>query len=321
MNALYLPARAKLNLTLRIVGRREDGYHLLETLYHAIDWHDDLWMAATPKALELEVVSGSARSTAPVTADNLVVRALDSLRIAVGATSGFCVRLHKRIPTGGGLGGGSSDAAAALRLGNALLGAPLDGAALVGLARRLGADVPFFLAGGSQWGTGIGDELAPVAVAARHFVLVVPPFECPTAEVYKNHGAHWNDGRPQVSPSAASITTTSGHTTPKGVVRVSYSNDLERAAEIVRPALSELRQRAAELGEVSVHLTGSGSTLFVGHDDEAAAARCARALRPLEAEGVRIVRTVSAVSSDVPVSAAWPDDPGDRAGRWRSRAT
>ena len=308
MDALYLPARAKLNLQLRIVGRRADGYHLLETLFHAVELHDDVFVARVDgDGIALAVAADGPRTAVPAGADNLVVRALAALTAAAGEAVGFRVLLRKRIPAGGGLGGGSSDAAAALRLGNELLDEPLSAQQLFRIGAALGADVPFFFFGQSQWGRGVGDELSPVAVPASHFVLLVPPFDCPTAEVYKNHAAHWNDGGPQGRNAAASIPST-GPCNGSGALRIQLSNDLERAAEIVRPALAVLRRRAAEMGKVSVHLTGSGSTLFVACDGEQDAIRCVRDLEPLRAEGVDLLRTRSAPRTDVPVTVPWPDE-------------
>ncbi|MCA8952833.1 MAG: 4-(cytidine 5'-diphospho)-2-C-methyl-D-erythritol kinase [Planctomycetes bacterium] len=301
MTVLYLPARAKLNLVLRVVGRRPDGYHLLETLFHTIELCDELWLEAQGGGdIELALTGGGAGI--PGDGDNLVVRALRALAAASGTGIGFRARLAKRIPAGGGLGGGSSDAAAALRLGNALLAEreparALSSAGLHELARGLGADVPFLLEGGSRWGHGIGDELHPAAVPPMQFVLLVPPYPCPTAEVYKFHAAHWNDGGAQGtcvrqrSPAASD-----------GILRIEFSNDLTMAAEAVRPELAELRQRAGALAGVPAHVTGSGSTLFLAFPAaaDAAVAAALQALAPLRQEGVGLVRTRSAGGLDPP---------------------
>jgi len=292
-DALYLPARAKLNLFLRIVGRRADGYHLLETLFHAIELHDDLTVASARSGIELRVTAdeGLAVPTGP---DNLVVKALANLAEAAGHAGGFAARLHKRIPSGAGLGGGSSDAAAALRLGNELLQHPLDGPQLARLAVGLGADVPFFLRSGSQWGSGIGDVLSPAEVEPQHFVLLLPPFGCPTADVYKNYSALWKcSSRQDKVPAAVPDTRDTK-------VAVRLGNDLERAAELVQPALAGLRRQVVESGYPDVRMTGSGSALFVVCADEVAARRCEQTLAALPAAGVRIVRTRSAGALDSP---------------------
>lgn len=310
MNARFLPARAKLNLVLRVVGRRADGYHLLETLFHALELHDDLTVVRAPHGVRLEVTADESRLCVGAGPDNLVARALAALGAAAGARHGFAAALHKRIPHGGGLGGGSSDAAAALRLGNALLDRPLPEPALRALAASLGADVPFFLRGGSQWGRGIGDELSPASVPGRHFVLVLPPYGCPTAEVYKNHAALWNSGRPQDTVPPVTVPDTRDSALPTGFV-----NDLEPAAERVRPALGALRCRVAARGYAGVRMTGSGSTLFVACDDEAAALRCVSDLAVLADEGTRLLVTKSAPARSDPIEdRCWPE-PGASGGR------
>jgi 4-diphosphocytidyl-2-C-methyl-D-erythritol kinase len=303
VNAVYLPARAKLNLVLRIVGRRADGYHLLETLFHALELHDDLWVMPQPSGCDLEVSSDAEHLLVPGGPDNLVVRALQRLVDAVGCRHGFRAHLHKRIPHGGGLGGGSSDAAAALRLANQLLEHPLDAAGLQQVAVGLGADVPFFLRGGSKWGHGIGEELQPAQVPPLHFVLLLPPFGCPTVDVYKNHAALWIGGPPQVSVSSVTVPNIRD-----SAVRIGFRNDLEPAAERVRPELAVLRRRVADLGHSEVRMTGSGSTLFVACADGLAAERCVHDLDRLRDEGIRLVVTRSAAPQlDQAQHAAWPE--------------
>ncbi len=296
--ALRLFCPAKLNLYLRICGRRADGYHLLETLLQPIDLGDDLVARRLPGGLSLSITADDARDLLPVTDDNLVLRAARAYLAATGIQHGFAFHVHKRIPHGGGLGGGSSDAAAALRLCNALSGDRIDAAALYALARPLGADVPFFLGSGAQWGSGVGDELEPHAVAPLHFTLLVPPFGCPTAAVYKNFAANWNQAF-----DAASIRC----------VRDSYHNDfasrrfvndLAAAAERVRPELTQLRHRAEALG-VFTAMTGSGSTLFATADSAASARLDRQRLAPLLADGVRLLAARSVAGAFEPMATDW----------------
>ncbi len=301
MTCLHLRAPAKLNLALRVVGRRADGYHELVTLFHAIDLCDDLYVAADCAGVQFTATAADPTLAVPVDASNLVVRALQLLREHAGA-AGFRAHLHKRIPHGGGLGGGSSDAAAALRLGNALLPRPLAAAELHPLAARLGADVPFCLAGGSQWGRGVGDQLAPATdVPHLHFVLVVPPFGCPTVDVYKNFAAEWHGGAPQATLDPLTV--------PQNwdaAVRMGFPNDLEAAACRVRPELATLRTAVAELGHPEVRMTGSGSTWFVACQDAAAAARCRVDLQPLERRGIRLLPVASFGPAAAPEEHPWP---------------
>lgn len=286
--ALHLRCHAKLNLVLRVLGRRADGYHLLETLLHPLQLHDELWMARAGHGIALRLEAETERCRVDAGDDNLVVRAARLLLERTGAGGGFRCLLRKRIPAGAGLGGGSSDAAATLRLGNALLGEPLSRGELLPLARRLGADVPFFLAGGSQWGRGIGDELTPQPVESMHFLLLMPPFGCPTAEVYKTYAAELNSARQQ-----ASIPLSSAPPFRDPDVRGGLVNDLEAAAERIRPELGGLRRRLEARGFGGARMAGSGSTLFLTFADAAALAAAEDALRDLEAEAVRLVATGS----------------------------
>lgn len=286
---LCLPARAKLNLVLRVVGRRADGYHLLETLFHALELHDDVELELDARGIELAVTADDPALAVGAGPDNLVAKALARFAAAAEYGGGFRARLHKRIAAGGGLGGGSSDAAAALRLANALLGEPLSAAELAAIASPLGADVTFFLRGGSQWGRGIGDELSPASVAPRHFVLVLPPFGCATAAVYKSFAEQWKS-----SGRADTVRLIPVSDTTDSLLHSGFPNDLQAAAERVRPELAILRRRVAELASCEVGMTGSGSTLFVSTPTAEAAQRCARDLAPLAVTGVRFVATRSA---------------------------
>ncbi len=298
MTVLHLEARAKLNLVLRIVGRRPDGYHLLETLFHEIALCDDLWAERCEGGSTIVVRGDGGRAEAPAGPDNLVLRAGAAFLQRAGLGGGVRFWLQKRIPAGAGLGGGSSDAAAALRLCQALTGRPLDEAVLRGVAAGLGADVAFFLRGGSQWGRGKGDQLtAAPDTPRRHFVLVVPPFDCPTAAVYRKFAESWNGPGP-----AAMVPDVTVPPNEDSGEHGRFINHLESAAERVRPELAVLRARVAEKGYPSVRMTGSGSTLFVACADAAGAQRAGAALQPLCAEGVRLIQTRSADPGPEPVA-------------------
>jgi 4-diphosphocytidyl-2-C-methyl-D-erythritol kinase len=221
MTVTALVAPAKLTLRLRVTGVRPDGYHLIDAEMVSLDLADELSIDDTGDGLHLSGPAAAGLSPGP---DNLVARAL----AAVGRTAR--VDLVKRIPAGGGLGGGSSDAAAVLRWA----GADDD----LATAARLGADVPFCLHGGRARVGGIGDELDPLPFEARTLTLATPAFGCDTAAVYRA----WDDlGGP----------TASG------------PNDLEPAALVVAPQLAPFRDRLGDAtGETPV-LAGSGSTWFV----------------------------------------------------------
>jgi 4-diphosphocytidyl-2-C-methyl-D-erythritol kinase len=193
-------AHAKLNLALVVGPLRDDGKHELATVYQRIELHDEVTLEAGPM-LAIEGFEG----------DTLVRDALTELAAAAAVEPHWTARIDKRIPVAAGLGGGSSDAAAALRLANGTLGQPLDPAGLHGLAAKLGADVPFFLAEGPQLGTGDGTELAPVDLPQEYTALLVLPhgeMKRSTADVYRafdeRSGAHgWEERRAALTRALA----------------------------------------------------------------------------------------------------------------------
>lgn len=288
-------AHAKVNLVLRVLGRRRDGYHDLWTVFHELELHDDVELLdsdAVSGRVELEVVPATAAGM-PVAAgeDNLVVRAARAFFGRLGRPPCARLRLVKRIPAGAGLGGGSSDAAATLRLLNARHGRPLDAGALHALACELGSDVPFFLRGGTQIGEGRGERLRVVSQAPRlHFVLVLPPFGVSTAAVYKNHRPRLTHGKGPSSISPVKILADKGLAFVAGL-----ENDLEETAMRLCPELAELRDRIVGLGFRGVRMSGSGSTLFLAFADSASADRARDALASLRGAGVELLRTRSAI--------------------------
>jgi 4-diphosphocytidyl-2-C-methyl-D-erythritol kinase len=222
---VILHAPAKLTLTLRITGIRDDGYHLIDAEMVTLDLADELHLRAPGgAAAQLEIVTGDGQP-ADLVPDpgNLVLRAL-SVVDAVAS-----VRLVKRIPPGAGLGGGSADAAAILRWA---------GCRDLAVAARLGADVPFCVVGGRARVTGIGEVIEPLAPEPRTFTLLTPPFGCSTPAVY----AAWD-----------ALGGPAGH----------GPNDLEPAALAVEPRLVAYRDRLGDATGQVPHLAGSGSTWFV----------------------------------------------------------
>lgn len=233
---LALPARAKINTRLAVTGVLPDGRHELSTEFVSISL-SDLLVVEPAKRPSLEV-SGIALPPG----ENLIERALAELEAAGGQELPARVRLHKRIPPGAGLGGGSSDAATALRAFARLFELDTD---LGTVAARVGADVPFLLCGGAAAASGAGEVLAPVPVPSGWFALAWPGFAISTAAVYAAYDRVGGEG----------------------------PNHLRRAAEAVEPRLAGF---AAELGE-DWQMTGSGSAFFkhceTRHEAEAAVAR------------------------------------------------
>lgn len=248
-------APAKINLALEVLGDLPGGYHQLDSLFATLDLADELhWKDADTTRLSLGgEVTGLDIS---VGEDNLVMRALRALEQASGRTLPLEIELLKRIPAGGGLGGGSADAAALLYGVNQSHGLGLSLEQLERLAAPLGADVAFGVRGGLARGIGRGDELQPLPpLPPRPLVLILPPFFCPTGAVYRAwDAARW---RPAAGKVAASLPYVQ-----KGVwgpLEEMLGNDLEPAAEQVQPQLAELRTALQGLGPVL--LCGSGSTV------------------------------------------------------------
>src|SRR6202049_951156 len=175
MKSVLVPAYAKVNLCLDVLGRRTDGYHELRTIFQTISLHDTLALEVdrNPR-IELRIIGTPALAGEPGR-DNLVYRALDELRRELRFKQGIRAVLTKRIPVGRGLGGGSSDAAAALIALLRLTGKRIEAVRLIEIASKLGADVPFFLRGGRALGVGRGDEIYPLWDLSRESVLVVSP--------------------------------------------------------------------------------------------------------------------------------------------------
>src|SRR5262245_24315893 len=174
------PAPAKLNLFLHVVGRRADGYHLLQTVFRLVDLCD--WLRFT--AREDGAIRLSRDLPGVPAEENLAVRAARLLQSAGGTARGVEIEIEKNIPIGGGLGGGSSDCATTLAALNRLWGLGLAPARLAELGLTLGADVPFFLFGANAFGEGVGERLTALDLARAWYVLLIPPVSVPTREIF-----------------------------------------------------------------------------------------------------------------------------------------
>jgi 4-diphosphocytidyl-2-C-methyl-D-erythritol kinase len=277
---LGLSAPAKLNLGLRVLGRRPDGYHLLESLFVPIDLADDVAveverggppMAAADVAIELCLrAAGDAPGAAlvdavPDDARNLVVIAARAFLERAGADLAVRrvrIRLAKRIPAGAGLGGGSSDAGAVLRALSQLVPEGPQPPELSRVALEVGADVPFFLDPRPAMVTGIGDEVTPADdVPPLSLLLVNPGQAIATAEVYALYDSITDEGR---GPAGIPFRPTLGSDASRdGLARLQASgNDLDEAAARLCPAITTLRNRLHELGASRVGMSGSGATLY-----------------------------------------------------------
>jgi 4-diphosphocytidyl-2-C-methyl-D-erythritol kinase len=268
------PAPAKLNLFLHVTGRRADGYHELQTVFQVIDLCDTIAIRITDDG-RIE------RPAGPPGVDSdsdLTVRAARSLQAATGTRAGASLRILKRIPLGGGLGGGSSDAATVLVALNHLwrCGLSVDELARLGLA--LGADVPVFIRGSSAWADGVGERLVPVELPERWYVVIHPGVAVPTRDVFQS---------PELTRNSAVITIRAFFE-PGG-----YAGTRNDCEPVVRARYAEVADALSWLGNFApARLTGTGSCIFASFasaiDAERVAARVPDRWRAFVARGLNV---------------------------------
>jgi 4-diphosphocytidyl-2-C-methyl-D-erythritol kinase len=250
-------AHAKINLDLRVLGTRADGFHELRTVFQAIGLHDTVECVARegPFAIECDVAG------VPLDRANLVWRAAETLwRSArrTGQLRDVLLRLTKRIPLQAGLGGGSADAAATLLGLVKLWKLPVRSSQLTDLAATLGSDVPFFLSGGTALGLGRGDEVYPLADLPRHWiVLLVPGFGVSSADAYR-----WYDDERESSPGGAMRRDAQYVPGPWPSRAAQMINDLEAPIARHQPEIDQMRAALRRSGALAAAMTGSGSTVF-----------------------------------------------------------
>lgn len=249
---LALSAAAKINLALEVLGKRPDGYHEIATVMQAVDLSDRL-VLEDAEVLEL---SASAPDV-PTDGSNLALRAARGLREAAGVERGVRITLDKRIPVAAGLGGGSTDAAAALLGLNRLWGLRWPAARLGEVAVTLGMDVSFFLRGGAALGTGRGERLEPVAGGTLALVLVHPRLGASTAEIYGGVTPEmYSDGS-----RARRMVAALGSRRPATVAQSLY-NGLERVAAARHPQVRQMEAALLAAGALGAAMSGSGLTVF-----------------------------------------------------------
>lgn len=278
--AVVAEAPAKVNLVLRVGARRADGYHNVDTVFAAVGLCDRLRVERAAAGITVEVAGADLGDPR----DNLVYRAARAYLDACGERGGVAIRLEKRIPVGGGLGGGSSDAAAALRCLDALFPPRAGVAALTGMARGLGADVPFFLSPSPlALGGGRGDHLTPLPpLPPRPVLLVGSPEGVGTAWAYNLLARGRSGEEPSAGPP---LPLTPARCRDWASVAGLAQNDFEAPVFAVRP---DLRKTVASLRGTSPLLalmSGSGSTTFAVYPDEESAVRAHRRIQPLHGDG------------------------------------
>ena len=273
MTEVRLPAFAKVNLCLDVLGRRADGFHELRTIFQSISLHDELRLRTSRQPeISLTIVGNALLSGEPVHR-NLVYRAVDALRREFEIRRGVEIELKKKIPAGRGLGGGSSDAAAALVGYLLLTGKKLPAARLMEIAASLGADVPFFLLGGRALGVNKGDEIYPLPDIQKRHILVVSPKEIhvPTPEAYR-----WLKARPRgltkpvTDPKLWKFCAQCWSTQGSGL-----SNDFEAPVFRRHPRLAQIKRALLQKGAAEATLAGSGSAVFGVFPSPALARRAA----------------------------------------------
>jgi 4-diphosphocytidyl-2-C-methyl-D-erythritol kinase len=271
MREVRIPAYAKINLRLDILGKRADGYHELRTIFQTISLHDELRLrAGGGTKIELSVTGNAALSNEPME-KNLVYRAVEALRRELKGRAGVQIELRKAIPAGRGLGGGSSDAAAALLGYLRLTGGKIRSGRLIEIAAGLGADVPFFLFGGRALGVNKGDEIYPLPDMAKTAVLVVSPgnIHVATPDAYR-----WlNAGR--LTKSAASPKLWEFCALCWSAQGSSLSNDFEKAVFRRHGRLDDIKRALLQKGAAGASLAGSGSAVFGVFPSPAMARRAA----------------------------------------------
>ena len=264
---LALPAFAKINLTLEILGHRPDGYTEIRTLYQTITLHDRLRLRlARPSGDIIVRVPGGG---APAGRDNLIYRALECTRRTLGIRRGVEVELEKDIPAARGLGGGSSDAAAAMVGLLRLVGVRLSAEEIARLGAQTGADVPYFFYGGRALGVGRGDDVYPLQDATPAWVVLVsPPFVIPTRQAYR-----WAAGREKLTLRRGAAIIGSRRLPPDALWAA--GNDFEAVVFPRFPELARIKRALLRAGARRAGLSGSGSTVFGLFSRRAAAERAA----------------------------------------------
>jgi len=247
------PAPAKLNLFLHVTGRRDDGYHLLQTVFQLLDRNDtlDFNIHDNAQIRRINDIPGIAADS------DLVVRAARLLQTAGKTRLGADITVHKRLPVGGGLGGGSSDAATTLLVLNHLWQTGLTRAQLMALGLRLGADVPFFLLGSNAFAEGIGEKLIALKTADRWFVVLEPGISVPTATIFSS---------PELTRSTKIVRMTDFLEAYDFLGSGFGKNDLEAVAARKFPPVAEAIEWLRTFG--NARMTGSGACVFCSFEHE-----------------------------------------------------
>lgn len=245
MTTLSVPAPAKLNLFLHVLGRRADGYHDLQTVFQLLDHGDTLHFEAS----EDSAITLTPPLPGVAAENNLVLRAAGLLQAHSDHRFGAHIRLDKRLPLGGGIGGGSSDAATTLLALNQLWNLQLSLAELAELGLALGADVPVFVRGRSAWAEGVGERLQPLSLPARNYLILVPPCHVSTAQIFSHEA----------------LTRHTPAITIAAFLGQGGRNDCEPVVRMLHPEVAFALDWLAQFGPA--RMTGTGACVFTSFDD------------------------------------------------------
>ncbi len=258
---MHLRAYAKINIGLRVLGKRKDGFHDIETLFHRIDLFDELTLEPADDSISMT----GAGLPIPLDEENLCWKAIELLRTEVGATLGAAVHLDKRIPVGAGLGGGSSDAAAVLTALPSLWHRPVDASTLADVALRIGSDVPFFLHNRSAFAQGRGEQMNFVNLPLPYWILLITPnIHISTKWAYSQLTGIIGSGRRLKA-------FYDGATCTLAPLPALMENDFETVVFAAYPEIAVLKRDLLSGGAAFALLSGSGSSVFGLFEKEEAA--------------------------------------------------
>ncbi len=260
MDSIDLKAHAKVNIGLQVKDQREDGFHNIHTIFQELELHDKIVLEKQQKDWNIKINDSKIASDE----SNTCIQAYIAIKQRFPQIDGIAVNLNKSVPSGAGLGGGSSDAAAVLKGLRELFDLPLNNVELSAIAVKIGADVPFFISGGTQIGDGIGAILSPIKKPVNGFyLLVIPDIFISTAWAYKALKKNLKEEIDR--PNFAHFLERENF--PKAI----FDNDFERIVIPTYPKIGEIKEGLLKTGASYASLSGSGSTVFGIYDDEAKA--------------------------------------------------
>lgn len=260
MISFTLPSFAKINLYLRVIGKRADGFHELFTVFQTVSLHDDISLAEND-----EISLSCANKFIPTDEKNLIIQAAQLLRNRSGVRQGAAMHLKKRIPAPGGLGGGSSNAATTLIGLARLWDLKVPDEDMRSMAAELGSDVPFFLYGGTAIGTGRGTEIQPISdVAGPYLLIVTPNKRVSTAKAF----ARLNAQNLTIDVAESILIVCRSDVKSLDLNHSVLRNDIEAAVFAVYPEIERAKNRLLELGAVNALMSGSGASVFAVFEKE-----------------------------------------------------